>query len=266
MILDDLVAATRVRVAKAKSEISPVQMQALATKTPAPNPATVYAALRGEQLAIIAEVKAASPSKGQIAADFAPVATAQTYAAAGANAISVLTEPDYFHGDIAYLKEIRCAVATPLLRKDFTIDPYMIYEAKAAGANLILLIVAILTDAQLRDYLALAEKLGLAVLVETHNATEIDRALAAGARIIGVNNRDLRDFTVDLRRSIDLRPLVPSDVIFVAESGIKTPTDTATLRAAGVDAVLVGETLMRAADVAGTIRALRTGSDYHAES
>lgn len=221
---------------------------------------TVYRALKQDHLAIIAEVKAASPSKGQIATDFDPLATATRYAAAGVNAISVLTEPDYFHGDIAYLRQIRAAVTTPLLRKDFTIDPYMIYEAKAAGANLILLIVAILTNTELRQYRELAESLGMAALVEAHDADEIARAQASGAHIIGVNNRDLRDFTVDLNRSVALRPLVPSDIIFVAESGIQTPADTARLQQAGVDAVLVGETLMRATNPAATIAALRGGT------
>jgi indole-3-glycerol phosphate synthase len=257
MILDDLVAATKQRLVADQKHIPLAKMQALAAQAPATNPAAVYNALRGDQLAIIAEVKAASPSKGQIATDFDPVAIAATYAQAGVNAISVLTEPTYFHGDIEYLRAIRQHVTTPLLRKDFTIDPYMIYAAKAAGANMILLIVAILSDEQLHDYLQLATKLGLAALVEAHNPDEIHRALAAGAHIIGVNNRDLRDFTVDLNHSIKLRPLVPEDVIFVAESGIKTPADTKRLRNAGVDAVLIGETLMRATDKFATIAALR---------
>ncbi|WP_127849259.1 indole-3-glycerol phosphate synthase TrpC [Lacticaseibacillus hulanensis] len=261
MILDDLVAATKTRLAASKQLVPLCSMQKLAQQAPATNPADVYRALSGEQLAIIAEVKAASPSKGQIATNFDPVATATAYAAAGVNAISVLTEPTYFHGDINYLRQIRAHVNTPLLRKDFIIDAYMIDEAKAAGANLILLIVAILTDEQLRSYMQLAESLGLAALVEAHSPEEIRRALAAGARIIGVNNRDLRDFTVDLNHSINLRPLVPSNVIFVAESGIKTPGDTAKLRDAGVDAVLIGETLMRAKDKAATIAALRGGTE-----
>ncbi|KRM55792.1 indole-3-glycerol phosphate synthase TrpC [Lacticaseibacillus sharpeae] len=260
MILDDLVAATTKRIAASKQHISLAQMAQLATKVPAPNPERVYTALGGPELAIIAEVKAASPSKGQIATAFNPVATAQAYAAAGANAISVLTEPTYFHGDIQYLRDIRAAVDMPLLRKDFTIDPYMIYEARAAGANLILLIVAILTDRQLHDYLELAQQLGLAAIVEAHDAAEIKRALAANARIIGVNNRDLRDFSVDLHHSANLRPLVPQNVLFIAESGIKTPADTAELRAAGVNAVLIGETLMRAPDKQAAITALRGGN------
>ncbi len=175
------------------------------------------------------------------------------------NAISVLTEPTYFHGDINYLRTIRQAVTVPLLRKDFIIDDYMIDEAKVAGANLILLIVAILDDHQLRDYIHKAAALGLAVLVEAHDPHEIQRALQAGADIIGVNNRDLRDFTVDLHRSVALRPLVPRNIIFVSESGIRGPQDVDQLRTAGVDAILVGETLMRSPNKAATINALRGG-------
>ncbi|WP_288761226.1 indole-3-glycerol phosphate synthase TrpC [uncultured Lacticaseibacillus sp.] len=260
MILDELVAATQQRLAHNQARVPAATMHAQALAAPTTDPADVYQALRQPPLSIIAEVKAASPSKGTIAADFDPVATAQEYAAGGVNAISVLTEPTYFHGDINYLRTIRQAVTVPLLRKDFIIDDYMIDEAKAAGANLILLIVAILDDHQLRDYIHKAAALGLAVLVEAHDAHEIQRALQAGADIIGVNNRDLRDFTVDLHRSVALRPLVPRNVIFVSESGIRGPQDVDQLRTAGVDAILVGETLMRSPDKAATINALRGGA------
>ncbi|WP_462399181.1 indole-3-glycerol phosphate synthase TrpC [Lacticaseibacillus pantheris] len=257
MILDELVAATQQRLSQNQARVPAAKMHAQALAALTTDPADVYLALRQPPLSVIAEVKAASPSKGTIAKDFNPVVTAQEYAAGGVNAISVLTEPSYFHGDINYLRAIRQAVTVPLLRKDFIINEYMIDEAKVAGANLILLIVAILDDHQLRDYLRTAATLGLAVLVEAHDASEIKRAIHAGAQIIGVNNRDLRDFTVDLHRSVSLRPLVPPDVIFVSESGIRGPEDVHQLRMAGVDAILVGETLMRSDDKAANIRALR---------
>lgn len=260
MILDDLVAATQQRTAREQQAepIAAVKQRALAT--PAPDPEWVRQALGGDQLSVIAEVKQASPSKGTIVTgDFDPVKIAQAYAAAGVNAISVLTEPDYFHGQLAYLAAIAQRVDVPLLRKDFTINDYMIYQARAAGANLILLIVAILTPAQLAADLQLAHDLGLMAIVEAHDAQEIRAALAAGAQIIGVNNRNLKDFTVDLNNSVRLRALVPSDVLFVAESGIKTAADVAVLRQAGVDAVLIGETLMRAPDKRAALNSLLGG-------
>ena len=203
---------------------------------------------RSPELSIIAEVKKASPSKGLIAKDFDYRAIAKEYEEAGATAISVLTEPDYFLGDITYLKEIAEEVKTPLLRKDFTIDPYMIYQAKVAGAKMILLIVAILTDKELKDYLNLAHSLGLAVLVEAHDPEEIKRALKVGAKMIGVNNRNLKDFTVSFDNSKNLRQLIPDNVAFVAESGVSSVADIKELKALGVNAVLVGEALMKAAD------------------
>ncbi|WP_125706022.1 indole-3-glycerol phosphate synthase TrpC [Lacticaseibacillus daqingensis] len=262
MILDDLVAATRRRLNRHQQQVPLATLQARVAALSPQSAVPVYTALKGPQLKLIAEVKAASPSKGAIATTFDPGAIAEAYARGGADAISVLTEPDYFHGQLADLTAVRQRVPLPLLRKDFTIDPYMLYEARLAGANLILLIVAVLTDTQLRAFLTLAHQLGLAALVEVHDHPELQRALAAGARMIGVNNRDLRDFSVDLTRSLALRPAVPDTVVFVAESGIRTPADTARLQVAGVDAVLVGETLMRAADKSAMIQALKGGSPH----
>ncbi|WP_155286977.1 indole-3-glycerol phosphate synthase TrpC [Lacticaseibacillus zhaodongensis] len=250
MILDDLVAVTKRRMQKEQAEITPAKMRELAVAAPKPDHAATLRALRrdGARMHVIAEVKKASPSKGLIAAAFDPVTIAKSYAVAGVNAISVLTEPDYFRGDIKYLAAIHQAVNLPLLRKDFTIDDYMIYQARANGASLILLIVAILSKEQLRDYLQLARELDLAAIVETHDETELQTALAAGAEIIGINNRDLRDFTVDLNNSVQLSKLVPADKIVIAESGIKTATAVQELAAGNIDACLIGEAFMRADD------------------
>lgn len=196
----------------------------------------------------ICEVKKASPSKGLIAEDFPYVKIAQEYESAGAAAISVLTEPEYFLGRDEYLQEISKKVSVPLLRKDFTVDEYQIYEAKVIGASAVLLICALLSNEQLESYLKTAEKIGLSVLTEAHDESEVRRALQAGAKIIGVNNRDLKTFTVDIQNSIKLRKLVPSDILFVSESGIKTAKDIAVLKENGTNGVLIGETLMRSPD------------------
>ncbi|WP_303247350.1 indole-3-glycerol phosphate synthase TrpC [uncultured Methanobrevibacter sp.] len=217
------------------------------------------AALKDKPIAIISEVKRASPSKGLIAEDFDYLDIAKEYEEAGVSAISVLTEPYFFQGSDNILKEISENVKTPILRKDFTISPYMIYEAKLIGASAILLIVSILDDNQLKEYLELADELGLSSIVETHDEKEIERALNAGARIIGVNNRNLKDFTVDIRNSVNLRKNVPEDIIFISESGIKTPEDVRILKENNVDGVLIGETLMRADDKKTLIEALKNG-------
>lgn len=196
----------------------------------------------------ICEVKKASPSKGLIAEDFPYLQIAREYEAAGAAAVSVLTEPEYFLGRDAYLQEIHNEVSIPLLRKDFTVDEYQIYEAKAIGASAVLLICGILSDEQLEHYIDIAESLGLSALVEAHDEEEIRRARKAGAQIIGVNNRDLKTFTVDIQNSVRLRKLVPENIIFVSESGIKTPEDIMELKENGTNAVLIGETLMRSPD------------------
>lgn len=214
-------------------------------------------ALAGEGISFICEVKKASPSKGIIAEEFPYLQIAKEYEAAGAAAISCLTEPYWFLGKNVYLQEITSQVKIPVLRKDFTVDEYMIYQAKALGASAILLICAILDDGQLKAYGQLAEELGMSALVEAHTEEEVSRALAADARILGINNRNLKNFHVDITQSRRLREMVPEDVLFVSESGIKTPQDIAALRQNGTDAVLIGETLMRAKDKKAMLDALR---------
>ena len=216
-------------------------------------------ALSSDDISIIAEVKKASPSKGIIAEDFDYLAIAKEYEDAGASAISVLTEPYFFLGSDDYLKEIAENVNVPVLRKDFVVDEYMIWEAKALGASAILLIVSILDIVQLKKYLDLAHDLGLSAIVEAHDGDEIMRALTVGAEIIGVNNRNLADFTVDIENSINLRRCVSGDVIFISESGIKTKEDVARLKENDVDAVLIGETLMKCDDKKAMISEFKNG-------
>ncbi|MBR1892862.1 MAG: indole-3-glycerol phosphate synthase TrpC, partial [Lachnospiraceae bacterium] len=208
-------------------------------------------------ISFICECKKASPSKGLIAEDFPYVDIAKDYEKAGADAISVLTEPKWFLGSDEYLKEIKAEVSIPLLRKDFTVDEYMIYEAKVMGASAVLLIVSILTKEQIVRYINICDELGLSALVETHDEKEVETALAAGARIIGVNNRNLKDFSVDTSNSANLRKKIPESVVFVSESGVKTSDDVEKLRNIGADAVLIGETLMRAADKSKTLNELK---------
>lgn len=205
-------------------------------------------ALKKPGISFICECKKASPSKGLIAPDFPYLEIAKAYEAAGADAISVLTEPKWFLGSDAYLREIAQTVSIPCLRKDFTVDEYMIYEAKLLGASAVLLICAILSEAQIKEYLAVCGELGLSALVEAHDEAEVDMALAAGARIIGVNNRNLKDFTVDTENSRRLRERIPKQALFVSESGVGRPEDVKRLSEIGADAVLVGEALMRADD------------------
>ena len=199
----------------------------------------------------------ASPPRGLIAEDFPYLQIAREYEDAGASCISVLTEPKWFLGSDRYLQEIAAAVSLPCLRKDFTVDDYMIYEAKLLGASAVLLICAILSDVQLRKYLAVCDRLGLTALVEAHSEQEVRMALGAGARVIGVNNRNLKDFTVDQENSRRLRELIPPEVLFVSESGVRCAEDVRKLREIGADAVLVGETMMRAADKRAKLRELR---------
>ena len=214
-------------------------------------------ALRTPGMSFICECKKASPSKGLISPEFDPVAIARDYEAAGAAAISCLTEPYWFQGSDAYLADIRTSVGIPVLRKDFCVDELMVYQAKVIGAHAVLLICSILNDEQLARCVACAHRLGLSALVEAYEPDEVPRALAAGARVVGVNNRDLRTFSVDFGRSIDLRPLVGEDRLFVSESGVETRADVARLEEAGVDAVLIGETLMRATDRRAALAELR---------
>ena len=215
-------------------------------------------ALRKDGLSFILECKKASPSKGLIAPDFPYLQIAKEYEAAGADCISVLTEPKWFLGSNDYLKEIANEVKIPCLRKDFTVDEYMIYEAKTLGASAVLLIVSILSKGQIEEYLGICDELGLSAIVETHDEKEVEIAVGANARIIGVNNRNLKDFTVDSNNSKRLRDMIPLDRIFVSESGLKTPEDIANIRSAGADAVLIGETVMRAPDKAEALRLLRS--------
>lgn len=208
-------------------------------------------------LSFICECKKASPSKGLIAPDFPYLQIAKDYEQAGADCISVLTEPKWFLGSDTYLKEITDAVSIPCLRKDFTVDTYMIYEAKLLGAAAVLLIVSITPESALKTYMDICNTLGLSALVEAHDADEIRIALKAGARIIGVNNRNLKDFTVDTDNSRRLREQIPPGVLFVSESGVRSAADVAQLQAIGADAVLIGETLMRAKDVSAKLAELR---------
>lgn len=214
-------------------------------------------ALKSDDISFICECKKASPSKGLIARDFPYLQIAKDYEAAGADCISVLTEPKWFLGGNDYLKEIASNVSIPCLRKDFTVDEYMIYEAKTLGASAVLLIVSILSETQLREYIKICDELGLSALVEIHDENEALTAVNAGARLIGVNNRNLKDFSVDTENSRRLRNLIPSDILFVSESGVKTADDVNALREFGADAVLVGETLMKAENKRDKLKELR---------
>lgn len=216
-------------------------------------------ALKKPGISFICECKKASPSKGLIAAHFPYLDIAKEYQEAGADAISVLTEPRWFLGKDRYLKDIARTVTIPCLRKDFIVDEYMIYETKLLGASAVLLICSILSKDQIREYIAVSEELGLSALVEVHDEKEIDMALHAGARIIGVNNRNLKDFSVDTGNSLKLRQKIPTDVLFVSESGVKTAEDVADLRDVGADAVLVGETLMKARNKKDKLLELKSG-------
>ena len=214
-------------------------------------------ALRKEDVSFICECKKASPSKGLIAPNFPYLEIAKEYEAAGADGISVLTEPKWFLGNDEFLKEITEAVSIPCLRKDFTVDEYQIYQAKVLGASAVLLICSILTEDQMKDYIRICDNLGLSALVEVHDEREVQTALNTGARIIGVNNRNLKDFSVDTDNSRRLRELIPPNVLFVSESGVRTAEDVSALRKIGADAVLIGETLMRASDKRAKLAELR---------
>lgn len=255
-ILDEIATFAKQRVSFAQMTISAEDIKARALELPIGN-FDFESALRLGEIAFICECKKASPSKGLIAPDFPYLQIAKEYERAGANAISVLTEPKWFLGSDDYLAEVASSVSIPCLRKDFTVDDYMIYEAKLLGASAVLLICSILSKQQITDYIELCDALGMSALVEAHDDEEVRVALEAGARIIGVNNRNLKDFTVDTENSKRLRDLVPTDVLFVAESGIKTAEDVAAMRNVGADAVLVGETLMTAEDKAAKLSELR---------
>jgi indole-3-glycerol phosphate synthase len=253
-ILDRIVADKKQALERSK-QITPLStlMERIARQ---PEPLDFAGALRGKGVRLIAEVKKASPSRGLLRPDFDPVALARTYAASGAAAISVLTEEKHFQGSLEHLAAVRQAVKIPLLRKDFIFDEYQVHESAAYGADALLLIAAILDEAQLRKLLALSRSLGLACLVEAHNEAELMTALLAGAGIIGINNRDLTTFKVNTDVTRRLRLLVPTENIVVSESGIRSRQDIKKMRECKVDAVLVGEALVTAADIPATIKEL----------
>ena len=255
-ILDQLADYARERVAEAKKKIPPEEIKRQALSLPKGNFA-FEKALKKSGISFICECKKASPSKGLIAPDFPYLQIAREYEAAGADCISVLTEPKWFLGRDEYLKEIANTVSIPCLRKDFTVDEYMIYEAKVLGASAVLLICSILSEEQIKSYISICDELGLSALVEAHDENEVKTALNAGARIIGVNNRNLKDFSVDTDNSRRLRELISRDVLFVSESGVSCAEDVAKLREIGADAVLIGETLMRAPDKKAKLAELR---------
>ncbi|MEN8615027.1 indole-3-glycerol phosphate synthase TrpC [Dehalogenimonas sp. THU2] len=259
-MLDDIVNSTRMRLDERKRRVPLDDLVRQAGKRPAPR--DFAKAISGEGVSIIAEVKKASPSKGVIREDFDPVAIARAYANGGAAAISVLTEEKYFQGSLEYLKSIDNELGDnrpPLLRKDFIVDAYQVYEARAYGADAVLLIVAILTPAELAELLDLTHRLGMTALVEAHDENEVEAAVESGAGVIGINNRDLKTFKVDIKATARLRPLIPADRLVVSESGIATREDIEYLRGVGVDAVLIGEALMTAPDVERRLRELIHG-------
>lgn len=268
-ILNEIAARTKERIAEEKfkfplRELISQQNSDLAKH--AEEKISFLEALKKPGMSYICEVKKASPSKGLIAPDFPYLDIAKEYEQAGASAISCLTEPFYFQGADRYLQEISQAVNIPVLRKDFTVDEYMIYQAKAFGASAVLLICAILDNSQLKAFGELAQDLGLDALVEAHDEWELDRALNLGVKIVGVNNRNLHDFTVDMGNSIRLRSMAPKDTVFVSESGIKTAEDIRILYENKVDAVLIGETLMRSPDKKAALAALNNNLLVNAEN
>lgn len=257
-ILDQLADYAECRTEQAKKTVSLPEIRERALSMPKGD-FSFERALQKPGISFICECKKASPSKGLIAPDFPYLQIAKEYEAAGADCISVLTEPKWFLGNDAYLREIAKEVSIPCLRKDFTVDEYMIYEAKTLGASAVLLICAILSEAQMKEYMAVCETLGLSALVEAHDEAEVEKALSAGARMIGVNNRNLKDFTVDTENSRRLRSMIPKGTLFVSESGVSGPEDVERLVQIGADAVLVGEALMRAHDKRKMLSELRGG-------
>ena len=258
-ILDELAAYAKKRVQADKSIVSPDEMKKHALQI-ADGKTEKFAfekALKKEELSFICECKKASPSKGLIEPDFRYLEIAKEYELAGADCISVLTEPKWFLGSDEYLREIANTVTIPCLRKDFTVDEYQIYQAKVLGAGAVLLICSILDEEQIKTYIDICDSLGLSSLVEIHDEEEAKIAVRTGARIIGVNNRNLKDFTIDTNNSKRLRELIPTDVLFVSESGVKHAEDIERVREMGADAVLIGETLMRAADKKAKLDELR---------
>lgn len=256
MILDNIIEKRKIQLTREKANISPDEMKELALSSKMPV-ISFKDALKADRLSVICEVKKASPSKGLIREDFKPVEIAKEYEAAGANAISCLTEEYYFQGSSEYLADIRKNVSIPIIRKDFIFDEYQIYEAKVIGANAVLLIAAILSAEQMNEFQELAHSLGLQCLVEVHNEEELQKVLTFNPDIIGINNRNLKTFKVDLLTTERVRKNVPCETVLVSESGIKDNNDMKTVRALGADAVLIGETLMRSDDIASTLHKLR---------
>jgi len=259
-ILAEISSVARERVAVAKQKISLDAMKMLAEDSKLGDGEKFLTALKRPELSFICELKKASPSKGIIAEDFPYVEIAREYESAGADCVSCLTEPKYFLGSDKIFCDVRTEISLPMLRKDFTVDEYQIYQAKVMGADAVLLICAILDTTTLEKFLGVCEDLNLAALVETHDAKEIQSSIEAGAKIIGVNNRNLKNFSVDFTNAARLRELIPPEKIYVAESGVKTPADVATLKKIGADAVLIGETLMRAADKKSKLNELRAAT------
>lgn len=256
MILEELAAYAKERVAYDKKKTSLVEIQKQAYSL-SKGKFRFEKAIQKKGMSFICEIKKASPSKGIISPDFPYLEIAESYENAGADCISCLTEPKWFLGSDKIFKEIRARITLPMIRKDFTVDEYQIYQAKVMGADAVLLIVSLLNTETIRHWIQICDELGMTALIEAHEEKEIQRAIQAGARVIGVNNRNLKDFTVDFKNSVKLRAMIPSDTLFVAESGVKGPEDTAILREIGADAVLIGEALMRSPDKKEMLVSLR---------
>ncbi len=256
MILHEIAAYAAKRVELLKTEISPYEMRMEALNMPKGS-FRFERALKKDWMSFICEVKKASPSKGIIEPHFPYREIAKEYEEAGADCLSCLTEPKWFLGSDSIFSKIRANIKLPMLRKDFTVDEYQIYEAKCMGADAVLLICALLDTKTVARYLTICDDLGISALVETHDEAEIQSAVTVGARLIGVNNRNLKDFTVDLSNTLRLRDKIPASAVFVAESGVRSPSDAAALKAAGADAVLIGEALMRAEDKRGLLKAFK---------
>ena len=255
-ILDKLADLSRERVKREQEKVPEAELREQAEAARKGNGEAFLSALKKPGISFICEIKKASPSKGLISPDFPYLKIAEAYEQGGADCISCLTEPEYFLGSDQIFREVRARVSLPMLRKDFTVSPYQLDQARVMGANAALLIVSLLDTKTLEAYLERCEALGIAALVETHDEEEIRRAVSAGAKIIGVNNRNLKDFSVDFSNAARLRDRIPADCVYVAESGVKTPEDVQRLRQIGADAALIGETLMRAEDTAAKLQEL----------
>ena len=260
-ILQTIAAHARTRVAADQAKISLEELKALCQEAGPGQGEQFVSALNRPGLSFLCEIKKASPSKGLISPDFPYLDIARAYEAAGADGVSCLTEPKWFLGSDDIFRQVRRTISLPMLRKDFTVDEYQIYQARLMGANAVLLIVSLLDGETLKGYLDLCRSLGLAALVETHDGQEVDAALNAGAEIIGVNNRNLKDFSVDFSNAARLRDRIPPGVLYVAESGLTGPEDAAALKRLGADAALVGEALMRAPDKGAILASLRRAAE-----